>query len=238
MGFNHLLRRWSTLFGALIAMAICGLLTACVERETLRYRITVEIETPQGLRTGSSVWQVSAVSTPAFPGPEAGGVRGAGRGEAVAVDLPGGTLFALLRAQDGSASYYPVMSIIRELRPKGVLKPDWAAEMRAMQRNPGTFELPAENYPLLVRFKAIADVRSVEVVTPENISDVFGRGYAVRRITIHATDDPISTGIESRLPWADDYVDKNLRGEKTQGRFDQGVGNIIGTGSFTTEYRR
>ena len=62
-----------------------------------RFRMTVEVETPQGLKTDSSVYQVTAGYRPDLqPGGKAR--EWAARGEAVAVDLPGGkTLFALLK---------------------------------------------------------------------------------------------------------------------------------------------
>ena len=82
---------------ALTALTLLGA-TGC-GKPTLpdyRYRLTVEVDTPQGLRTGSSVIQVaSSVSGPYALRP--GVVSTQVKGEAVAVDLPGGkVLFALL----------------------------------------------------------------------------------------------------------------------------------------------
>jgi hypothetical protein len=61
----------------------------------LRYRVTVEVATPAGIRTGSGVIQVTATETPFW----APGLAVTYRleGEAIPVDLPGGrTMFALL----------------------------------------------------------------------------------------------------------------------------------------------
>ena len=87
-----------------IALMEVSVLAACGfadDTPTYRYRLTVEVETPEGLRTGSSVIEVQtdvasklSISTP-------GQVRTRVRGESVAVDLPGGkTLFALLRSEE------------------------------------------------------------------------------------------------------------------------------------------
>ena len=57
--------------------------------EPIRYRLTAEVQTPEGVRTGSSVIETTWDR----------GLSGATvKGEAVAVDLPNGqTLFVLLR---------------------------------------------------------------------------------------------------------------------------------------------
>ena len=71
-----------------IALAAAALLLvpACGEQlPTYRYRMTVEVETPEGLRTGSSVIEVRTRQGPGFPGPEAAGIATDVRGEAVAV---------------------------------------------------------------------------------------------------------------------------------------------------------
>lgn len=72
----------------IIALAVCG---CGSQADSYRQRITVEVDTPEGVMTGSSVsevkWRYSS----------RGSSRASSRGEAVAVDLPGGrTLFALM----------------------------------------------------------------------------------------------------------------------------------------------
>src|SRR3546814_7612883 len=54
-----------------------------------RYRLAVEVATPEGLRSGSSVIEVQATRGIGLFGPEAGEISLAAHGEAVAVDLPG-----------------------------------------------------------------------------------------------------------------------------------------------------
>ena len=66
----------------------CGVTAASEEARTYRYRMTVEVETPEGLKTGSSVIQVIGDEASQY-------ALSPGRltyrifGEAVAVDLPG-----------------------------------------------------------------------------------------------------------------------------------------------------
>src|SRR5688572_22804894 len=77
-------------------------------RNTVRYRMTVEVETPEGLRTGSAVREVTLNDGKSWnwlpPFAWFGEQRPQWRlkGEAVAVDLPSGqTLFVLLRSENG-----------------------------------------------------------------------------------------------------------------------------------------
>ncbi len=88
----------AVMLGALM-LSGCGL--GPDEAPDYRYRLTVEVDTPEGLKTGPSVIEVRQSM-----GRSAG--TGFGEiimrrvhGEAVSVDLPGGrTLFALLRSED------------------------------------------------------------------------------------------------------------------------------------------
>ena len=90
--------RWSAL-AATVTLAGCGLLQPS---ETYRYRVTVEVQTPQGLRSGSSVWDVKAREGRGIPDTA---IRSKVRGEAVLTELRGGPLFALLRGRDMNVDY-------------------------------------------------------------------------------------------------------------------------------------
>ena len=65
-----------------------------------RYRLTVEVETPEGIRSGSSVIEVITKVSSKYSIPNAGSVISRVKGEAVTVDLgKRGVLFALLRSE-------------------------------------------------------------------------------------------------------------------------------------------
>lgn len=193
--------RFPRLFVAISAVAA---LAGCSQSETYRYRMTVEVETPQGLRTGSSVIQVRTSKGPAFPGPEAATLSTGIRGEAVAVDLPGGqTLFALLRNDDSvdAAGYYAEAAYAA--REPSLRAMDWQGLIVAMKPMQGEAELPSSAYPMLVRFQNVSDPTTVEKVEPGNLAGAFGEGMRLRRITVEMTDDRLTEGIEQRLPWLD-----------------------------------
>ncbi len=53
---------------------------------------------------------------------------------------------------------------------------------------------------MLVRFRNIRDPSSVETVDPDNLAKSFGAGVRLKRITVQITDDPVTSGIDKRLP--------------------------------------
>ncbi len=56
-------------------------------------------------------------------------------------------------------------------------------------------------YPMLVRFRALDRPESLEAVDPDALGDAFGAGVELKRISVEITDEPVTVGIEKRLPW-------------------------------------
>ena len=54
---------------------------------------------------------------------------------------------------------------------------------------------------MLVTFKDINDPKTVERVDPNNLAEAFGQGVRLARASIEITNEPVTTGIEKRLPW-------------------------------------
>jgi len=73
--------------------------------------------------------------------------------------------------------------------------------MRAIAKSRAAFELYPDEYPLLVRFRDIADPASVEEIDPANLAANFGPGISLKLITITVTDDAVTSGIRNLLPW-------------------------------------
>ena len=142
------------------------------------------------------------------------------RGEAVAVDLPGGrTLFALLQSKDDVEWAARAMLMAS---PK-VTGESWEQRFDDMQGLRGEQTIPrrwphergrkdSSAYPMLVTFGDLADPASVALVDPDNLAASFGEGYALKRISVMLTDDPVTEGIGERLGWLSDYYDKMLDG--------------------------
>lgn len=174
--------------GVAASVLLCG--GCSLVPETMRYRVTVEVDTPQGLRTGSGVWEVATSQGPGFPGPEAASLSTRVNGEAVVVDLPAGRLFALLIGPDRSPDY-PSFVVERHLRthpnPTIALSHDWRENQRRIKKSGIAFELDADEYPAMVRFQNDKDARTIEPVDPSNLGAAFGEGVHLRRVTIQIT---------------------------------------------------
>jgi len=182
-------------------LGVVALTLAGCRSESYRYRVTVEVQTPQGVRSGSSVWETKAVEGSGIPDTA---LRYKGRGEAVVVDLPTGPIFALLRDENVGVDY-PHNLITRHLaaHPDSSvqLTDDWRANRRAIKKARLSYTLSPDEYPLLVRFPDISDPATLRKVGPHELEAAFGPGVRLRRITIAVTNDGVTRGIEKRLPW-------------------------------------
>jgi len=190
----------------LASAGLATLLVGCIRYyPTYRYRLTVEVDTPTGLKTGSSVIEVRSWHQAGFPGPEAGGFRSEVTGEAVAVDVaPGQTLFALLRSEgDVDWASFATAGIDRG-DPRVHALPRWA---KSEWQDKKTLLYRKSNYPILVRFAEINDPKTVELVDPDDLPATFGPGFRLRRITVQLTRNTITYGIEKRLRWLG-YLDR------------------------------
>ena len=225
---------------AALLVSGCGVF---ISYPTIRYRLRVEVDTPSGVRTGSSVMQISCSSTHTQV-PWINGVGCETKGEAVAVDLLGGkTLFALLTrpGESGGGAGYAFLAFPSNHAPSA----DPGVAITEVAAKTGTAILPrhvnslveqhAESdppsaYPMLVTFKNIEDPKSVVAVDADHLDATFGAGVKLRRITVTMTDDAVTTGIVKRLRWLGTSVRGYLDGQVTGGGPE--LANILETGSF------
>jgi len=183
-----------------------------------RYRLTVEVETPEGLKTASSVIEVEQSMARAGGSPLHSQIYRRIKGEAVAVDLPGGkTLFALLRSDNDIEWASKVMQMLAPevAGEEGDEKFDNVLLIKGKVEVPRTFPAVAwiperSAYPMMVTFGDLADPTSVAQVDPDDLAATFGEGVKLKRITVELTDDAVTTGIEKRLGWLSDYPEPRL----------------------------
>ena len=223
--------------GLVFAVASGVLLSACKPSKppssTYRFRMIVEVETPEGIKSGSGVLEAQGLRTNNL---DTGGQgsRTKLEGEAVAVDIaPGKTLFALLRMAGGSSSD-DNLSIMSMKAMDPAYKNDRKVSAQRIASGDGITspaEVRAADYPLLVTFADPADPTSVQRVDPANLAASFGPGVTLKRITVEVTKDPVTTGIEKRLGW---LLDKN---RKRFGPDNKPAGIPLGnySGLFSTE---
>lgn len=199
-----------------------------------RYEMTVEVDTPAGPRTGSAVRELKYV--PTIPLLAAGKFSTQQRGEAAAVDLPGGqTLFVILEI-DAHQTIRAGFGEGLETDVKKLL--DHAKADRKVYVYPSAETLRAHNltFPPMVRFRDIADPATVERVDPADLAASFGAGVSLKRLTLQATDKAVTSGITARLPWWQELRAKKARlnGSTSIAISTNDLADNIGPGEFST----
>lgn len=177
---------------ALLLLCVGLLASACDEgTSSYRYKLTVEVDTPQGVRSGSSVIEVRSHKD------VAGNLHSQASGEAVAVELPDGrTIFALLRSPSFEDAAFGYAEIAYAARLPNPHRSDWLTRNRALRELRGAALLPRQAYPMIVRFRDVRDPRTAEILDPSQL----GQGTHVRRIAVEITSEPVTRSIEGTLP--------------------------------------
>lgn len=195
-------------FKLFLASLILPSFSACTLNESeYHVRMTVEVETPEGIRTGSSVYEVGAGNKTRLASEE-GSRYHYERGEAVAVDLPDGRVLLALIKTGGNWGDITTMTM-EAMDPQFTEHYDTVGSAARLERGDGMRSpatLDPEIYPMLVTFGDMNNPASVKLIDPAN----FGEGYALKRITVQLTDDPVTRGIEKRLGWLSKYPDPRL----------------------------
>jgi hypothetical protein len=213
-----------------LALAGCG----PAKTDEVRYRIGVEFDTPDGVKSASSVIKVTRQHPPSYsPMPRWGWKI---EGEAVFVDLGLGKHAIMLlvhgKGDDGGDSFLTLWGRAYGLN-NGESFDAWNG--KHSERIKGITELASELVPTIVTFTDITNPASAKIVRGEKVDIIspqvggqqhvvrtpidemaatFGPGYAFRRATVEivANDTPITRGIEGRLPWINDpELGKNPR---------------------------
>ncbi len=194
---------WLGLFAVSLALSGCG------DNTTTRYRLAAEVETPQGIASGSSVievkWHRPGALAKQILGSQASGSYSI-RGEAVAVELPNNqVLFVLLRSQNDVDWAAWVLGQIGDGKPVPV--------PRRWKYGPGPPGEMVDNYPLFVRFKDIDDPMSVETVDPDDLSATFGQGHSLKSLTFQRTNSDVNFRIERRIRWINEMENHNYKSD-------------------------
>ena len=199
------------LVGTALALALGG---CSGKGSTLRYRLTVEVDTPSGLKTGSSVLEYEYPSK-----------TGLSYGQAPFVDLGNGRyVFALIDQMSGpwGVFRYP------DLRPP-IPRDDvpWSEFDRANELRPKAV-LKLADYPKLVTFDDINDPKTVREVKPSSVRQII--------FEVVDQDEPLSEGIEELLKWIGPYPETRLTsmkpGSGLQSVEDAPLNRLLSNGHF------
>ncbi|MET3615906.1 hypothetical protein ABID16_004253 [Rhizobium aquaticum] len=185
----------------LIALRLL-VLASCGKDYDWHQKLTVEVETPEGLKTASSVMSARLSDThgPFVPA-EANGVSFQLNGEAVALEVSRGRyLFVLLKSVPAlNWLVYPKMESVKA----GALLEN------GDDGGAGRVALKPDQYPLLGTFYDINNPASVKRVDPTNLEATFGPGYRLNGITLVLTKEPVARGkVEKLLGWWTRYADQ------------------------------
>lgn len=196
----------------IICASVFGAKAYWYPRAEFNYKITVEIETPEGLKTGSAVRQVQATfDMPLNPDIGLMGYNLSVTGEAVVIDLGlRGVVFGLI----SSDSYYELFGAFPynggrggEATKEGI---KYYQSIPAGTKAP----LPQKTWSQFVMFKDITDPKSVTLVhgtllnaktqkfdPVDDFETIFGKGVLLRSISIEITDEAITWGkVDEYLP--------------------------------------
>lgn len=164
---------------------------------TQRFRLTIEIQTPDGVKSGSSVIETSAWESGDWGPIEARGIRRSFKGRAVYVDLGSGrNLVALLafgpNGQDQSKLFRLVSAALAPGRTV-----DWKEEYLLK----GAGVLPSDYTPTLITFADLANPQTASILDRSDLGKAFGPGFSFLQARLETTNEPVSLAIEKVLPW-------------------------------------
>ena len=196
--------KWVGPLGLLAALVIGDQIR--INRPGHKYRLTVEVETPEGVKSASGLLAVH---------PDRGYTRRgrtSTKGDAVLVDLGGGKdLVALLAHLDNG-----------KIDPDGInyvaLRAYTAAGRKTsfneMSRMSGTVPVKGALIPVLVTFTDPSDPSTMRTVSPDDMEGVLGKGFRLHGISSEVVPnglwpldfggslgEPVTRGIEAKLPW-------------------------------------
>jgi hypothetical protein len=197
--------KWAGLLGLLAVLVIGDQIR--INRPGHKYRLTVEVMTPDGIRTASGILAVV---------PDRNYNRGGHttmRGEAVFVDLgQGKNLVALLAHQRGGKLDLDDINYVA-LRAYGATRGN-RVSFNDITRQTGIVPVPGDQIPVLMSFGDPKDPKTARLVASDQAGAVLGDGYAIRGLTAEVVPngfwpidfggvlgEPVTRGIDAKLPW-------------------------------------
>jgi hypothetical protein len=198
--------KWFGLLGLLAVLVIGDQIR--INRPGHKYRLTVEVETPQGTKSASGVLAVTPDRGYSNRG------RTLASGDAIFMDLGGGkSLVALLAHLDKSLDLDAINYVaLRAYGEAGGQR----ASFSQMSRMTGVVPVAGALMPLLVTFADPADPATMRSVAPDNLEASLGPGFRLHRVTAEVVPngfwpvdfggslgEPVTRGIRAKLPWLD-----------------------------------
>ena len=187
---------------------------------TGRIKLAVTVDANGKTYTGATVYDVTYVWDPKIlPDQQALQIRVTG--EALFLNLGGGRNLVVTLTDSGSGRPFKRVNISQTYQFEDLWKSSGARSAAALPhiafqlhmaskktgadlkaaRKKGKIELPIDRLPTAVTFTDLADPTTVKLVNPTDLAATFGPGYRIAKATIEVTDEPLTRGIEKKLPW-------------------------------------
>ncbi|MDP2206479.1 MAG: hypothetical protein Q8K65_09260 [Alphaproteobacteria bacterium] len=223
----------------------------------IRYKMTVEVDTPEGIKAGFAVREISMVSRPMLLGVSNDTHVKLEKGEAVVVDLgQRGVLFATL----GSAtdSVWTLLNAFPSPCAEGAVS-RCSVKYYSSLKVGEKAQLPARYYPMFVAFEDLNDPKSAKnvlemkscpdpatgipnnsrCVEKDRFEEIFGQGVRLRSVTVEVTDADVETVVQRILPWLPDYYDKRLDGQRFgSSDAEYKFANRLSSGAFSSGVKK
>jgi hypothetical protein len=227
---------------AVVAISLC--LAGCGKSESYRYKLTMAVNTPEGVKRGSTVVEVLFYDVSI---PDRGTMHKL-RGEALYLDLGPGArpLVALLTSQlhpkydHGRQLHWtrdagPAEDLLSQLNGQA-LSADYMNDLPRIARMRGPHRIAPADLPDLVTFADVNDPKSVIEVDRNDLQATLGPDITWNEITIESTGEPVTTGIVRKLPWLPAYYGKNLRLDGSNHGAMHALANILDWFDFDQTY--
>lgn len=161
------------------------------------------------------------------------------RGEALYLDLGPGArpLIALLTSHlhpepGGTVWDWPRDNMLDRLYHPNWRDDDFMKVISRLAKSRGPRRITPEELPNLLTFADINDPKSVIEVDPNNLQGTLGHDITWNEITFEMTDEPITKGIELKLPWINAYFQNNFRFDGTAYRSSRELANVLSWSDF------
>ena len=158
--------------------------------------MTVNVEVDGKLRSGASVIEFRISRQLRFL-PDVNPVKFDAEGEAVFVDLGGQrSLVALLKSGENATDGNFPLGVV-----PAHFKLDMDRQLASLPSLRGTWELFGKDLPTLVTYSDPNNSATLKIVRPDQLEQAFGPEVHWRGIVIEMTTDPVTHGLEARLPF-------------------------------------
>jgi hypothetical protein len=215
------------IMAVIVAVFVAGtVIVVMFNTHSWNYKITVNIETPEGMKSGSAVRKVINRGNTLFgiKFPEVAYRISSVKGEAVVIDLgKRGVVFALIEHGSYDELYWAFS--VRDAS-------NTTRDFRKLKAGANA-SFPKENWPQFVTFKNISDPKSVvlvhgrrfdvkaqDMLPVDDVEEILGKGVKIESVTIEIVNEPVTWGIVDKYLSEDFFSEYHewVKSEKITGR--------------------